>query len=135
MEVSAVLFVKDLKRVSAFYCQALGMTCTASDEYHSRLNCCGFDLIVHQIPEHLSHGSKLTHPPERRVRGAIRLNFPVRSVEEARRLARVLGGEVDDAPPPWAEPTANAFLGYDPEGNVFKVSQHVPASKTMEPTR
>jgi hypothetical protein len=31
---------------------------------------------------------------------------------------------VDETPPPWAEPDAIVFLGYDPEGNVFKVSQY-----------
>jgi hypothetical protein len=30
---------------------------------------------------------------------------------------------VDDAPPEWAARDANFFLGYDPEGNVFGVSQ------------
>jgi predicted enzyme related to lactoylglutathione lyase len=126
--VSAVLFVKDLKKVSAFYAQALGMHCTLSDEHHFVLNCRGFNLIVHQIPRHIADGIVLQQPPHRRVDGALRLNFPVHSISETRRLARSLGGEVDDTPPEWAEPNANVFLGCDPEGNVFKVSQHVMQS-------
>jgi predicted enzyme related to lactoylglutathione lyase len=120
--VSAVLFVKDLKEVTTFYSQALGMTCVVSDEYHSSLDCRGFNLIVHQIPKHMTDGEALGQPPERRVEAAIRLNFPVRDISEARRVARRLGGQIDDAPPEWADSQANVFLGHDPEGNVFKVS-------------
>lgn len=95
--VSAVLFAKDLQRVAAFYSQALGMACTASDEYHWALDGYGFHLIVHQIPKHIADEITVQQPPERRVWGAIRLNFPVPSIEDSRRAARSLGGEVDDA--------------------------------------
>ncbi|HTJ19490.1 MAG TPA: VOC family protein [Steroidobacteraceae bacterium] len=120
--VSAVLFAKNLRRVAAFYSQALGMTCTASDEHHWALDGYGFHLIVHQIPPHIADKVTIQHPPERRVWGAIRLNFPVPSIEDSRRAARSLGGELDDAPPEWADRNANFFLGYDPEGNVFGAS-------------
>jgi predicted enzyme related to lactoylglutathione lyase len=123
--VSAVLFAKDLKRVAAFYARALDMTCTRSDEQHVILNCRGFDLIVHQIPPRLADGIVIQQPPRRREDGAIRLSFPVPSITATRELARNLGGDVDDAPPAWAEPTANVFLGCDPEGNVFKISEQV----------
>jgi catechol-2,3-dioxygenase len=120
--VSAVLFVQDLAGVSTFYAQALGMSRTQCDEHHVVLNCCGFNLIVHQIPRHIADGVRIGQPPRRREDGALRLNFPVQSIAETRRLARSLGGDVDDAPPAWAEPNANTFFGHDPEGNVFKVS-------------
>ena len=122
--VSAVLFVKDLKAVAAFYAQALGLNCTHSDAEHAVLNCRGFHLIVHQIPRHIADGIVIQQPPLRREEGAIRLTFPVESVAATRRLARSLGGEVDDTPPAWAAPGANVFLGHDPEGNVFKISEH-----------
>lgn len=121
--VSATLFVKDLKRVSVFYAQALGMTQTHADEQHAILNCRGFNLVVHQIPQHIAAGMTSEQPPHRRAEGSVRLNFPVTSIAEARRLARGLGGEVDDKPPAWAGPNANTFLGHDPEGNVFKLSE------------
>jgi predicted enzyme related to lactoylglutathione lyase len=121
--VSAVLFAKDLRKVSAFYSGVLELTPTSSDEHHTCLNCRGFDLIIHQIPKHIADGISIQQPPERRVWGALRLNFPVRSVEDSRRAARSFGGEVDDTPPEWAGQSANFFLGYDPEGNVFGVTQ------------
>ena len=123
-EVNAVLFVKDLQRVAVFYSGALGMKCTVSDEYHSVLICSGFQLIVHQIPKDMADGIVIEQPPKRRVWGAIRLDYPVQSIEESRRLAPSLGGGIDKAPPEWAERNSNFFLGYDPEGNQFGVRQH-----------
>jgi predicted enzyme related to lactoylglutathione lyase len=121
--MSAVLFVKDLRKVSAFYSGALELTPTFSDEHHTRLSCRGFDLIVHQIPRHIADEVSIQQPPERRVWGALRLNFEVQNIEDSRKAARALGGEVDETPPEWAESNANFFLGYDPEGNVFGVAQ------------
>jgi predicted enzyme related to lactoylglutathione lyase len=117
--VSAVLFVKDLPKVAAFYATALGMQCTFGDQDHSVLNCRGFELIVHQIPKHIADQIKIEQPPVRRVRGAVRLDFPVENIEESRRTARSLGGAIDDAPPSWADHNSQFFFGYDPEGNQF----------------
>ena len=69
----------------------------------------------------------IAQPPIRRVWGAIRLDFPVSSVGDSRKLARALGGDVDEAPPPWADRNANLFFGYDPEGNQFGVSERKSA--------
>ena len=121
--VSAVLFARDVQKVSAFYSKALGMTRVSGDESHVILNCGGFELVVHQIPRHIADEPAIESPPERRVWAAIRLSLPVSRIEDCRRLARMHGGELDDAPPEWADSTANVFLGYDPEGNVFKVSE------------
>jgi predicted enzyme related to lactoylglutathione lyase len=122
--VTAILFVKDLPRVAAFYAGALGMSCTVSDADHSVLNCRGFELIVHQIPHAIAAQITIEQPPQRRVTGAIRLDFPVHDVAESRRLARSLGGDIDTTPPPWADASANFFLGYDPEGNQIGISEH-----------
>jgi predicted enzyme related to lactoylglutathione lyase len=122
-EVSAVLFAKDHARLAAFYRDALGFVFTGGDEDHSVLNCSGFDLIVHQIPKHLLDEPKVEGVPTPRKHGAFRLNVPVDSIETARSRAASLGGQVDDVPPPWAAPDGNIYLGHDPEGNVFKLSQ------------
>jgi len=122
--VRAVLFVKDLTRVAAFYTEALGMRCTVADQSHCVLTCRGFELIVHQIPKHIADEITIEQPPERRVWGAVRLDFPVDDIEDSRKLARSLGADIDNTPPEWADPSANFFLGYDPEGNQFGASQH-----------
>lgn len=35
------------------------------------------------------------------------------------KVARALGGEIDDRPPPWAGNDTRFHLGHDPEGNVL----------------
>ena len=122
-KVSAVLFAKDLPTVAAFYSTAIGLKVLVSDEYHTRLECCGFELIVHQIPRHMADGIAIDRPPQRRTSSAIRLDYPVRNIAESRRHARLLGGDIDESPPPWADQAARFYCGYDPEGNQFGVAE------------
>jgi predicted enzyme related to lactoylglutathione lyase len=121
--VSAVLFAKDARKVAEFYRGALGMSVKSSDADHSILTCRGFELVVHQIPKQIADGVVIEQPPKRRTSGAIRLDYPVRSVVESRRMARSLGGDIDEKPPQWADVNASFFFGYDPEGNQFGVSE------------
>ena len=127
--VRAVLFAKDLQRVAAFYIGALAMKRVSGDKDHAVLECDGFELVVHQVPKPIADTIVITEPPVRRVWGAIRLDFPVPSVGNSRKLSRSLGGEIDDAPPPWAGPSTNLFFGHDPEGNQFGVSERQPAAR------
>jgi catechol 2,3-dioxygenase-like lactoylglutathione lyase family enzyme len=119
----AVLFVKDLGKAAAFYIGALGMTRVSGDRDHEVLLCDTFELVVHRIPKQIADTIVIAQPPVRRVWAAIRLDFPVASIADSRRLARALGGDVDDAPPAWADPDTNLFFGYDPEGNQFGISE------------
>jgi catechol 2,3-dioxygenase-like lactoylglutathione lyase family enzyme len=121
--VRAVLFVKDLERVEAFYVGALAMKRVSGDQDHVVLEHGGFELVVHRVPKQIADTLVITQPPVRRVWGAIRLDFPVANVSDCRRLARALGGDVDDAPPPWADPKSNFWFGYDPEGNQFGLNE------------
>ena len=125
----AILFVKDLERVAAFYAGALAMKRLSGDPDHVVLECDGFELVVHQIPKPIAEAIVVTQPPMRRVGGAIRLDFPVASVADSRKLARSLGGEIDDAPPAWADRNTNLFFGHDPEGNQLGVSQRRAAAR------
>jgi len=99
------------------------MQLASSDEHHWILDCDGFSLVVHQIPPHIADGIVIEQPPKRRGGGTIRLDYPVQDLEASRREARALGGGIDERPPEWAEPGANFFFGYDPEGNQFGVRQ------------
>ena len=121
--VRAVLFVKDLERVAAFYVGALALTRRSGGKDHATLECDGFELVVHQIQKQIADTIVIAQPPIRRIWGAIRLDFPVASIAGSRKLARTLGGEIDDAPPPWADSATNLFFGHDPEGNQFGLSQ------------
>jgi hypothetical protein len=123
-KVSAVLFAKDLVRVATFYSVALEMKRVHCDADHWILDREGFRLVVHQIPKRIADSIAIEQPPERRVWGSIRLDYPIRNVPESRALAKSLGGDIDQSPPEWADRSSNFFFGYDPEGNQFGVNEH-----------
>jgi len=115
--LSAVLFAKDARRVARFYVEVCSATIRAQDEEHVALDVQDTRLIIHRIPSH--PGSSFADPPLRREAAAIRLDFVVADIVEARRRAGALGGQIDDTPPPWTDGQSGFFLGFDPEGNVF----------------
>ncbi len=121
--VRAVLFASDSAKLAEFYLDVLGMKRSHEDEYHAVLRQPGFDLIVHQLPQHIAAKVKIASPPVRRESGSMRLDFRVANVATSRDRASSLGGGIDDSPPPWAEPGTRFFLGFDPEGNVFGIEQ------------
>ena len=118
-EMSAVLFVKEARRAKRFYIEALGGSLLREDEGYAVIDWQGFHLVVHQIPSHLASSVVVSVPPERRATASLRLDYPVADVVKARAAAKRLGGQIDEAPPPWARGETTFFLGYDPEGNVF----------------
>ena len=122
-KIRAVLFARDFRRVAVFYSRVLGMTHESGDDGHALLKHDDFELVVHQIPRHLAEGITISDPPVRRESGAVRLDHPVGDVANSRALAKSLGGAIDEFPPPWADADTNFYLGFDPEGNVFGVSQ------------
>jgi predicted enzyme related to lactoylglutathione lyase len=127
-KVSAVLFAKNLQRVATFYSMALGMKCASSDEYHSVLHCRGFELIVHQIPKHIADDIVVESLPKGRVGGAVRLDYPVQDIDESRRAARSLGGDIDDAPRRGRIETQISISGTTPRATNL-------ASGSMQPDR
>jgi predicted enzyme related to lactoylglutathione lyase len=118
-KVSAVLFAKDARRVADFYVAVFGAALLERDERHAALDARGFNLVVLQIPAYLAQDVDVRNPPVRRETGAIRLDYPVADIVQARTRAERSGGQIDDSPPAWAGADARFFLGFDPEGNVF----------------
>src|SRR5688572_16697403 len=96
--VSAVLFAKSLPRVAQFYREVLDARTLDRSEQHESLECHGFHLLVHQIPDALAESIRIAIPPERRERTAVRLDFPIGNIVTAREIARRLGGHIDDLP-------------------------------------
>jgi predicted enzyme related to lactoylglutathione lyase len=119
--VSAVLFAKDARALSRFYVSVFGASVSTEGEQYAALDVRAFRLVIHQIPAHLAKEIEIGSPPVRRESGAIRLDYRVADVTNARNAARQFGGQIDDASPAWAGPDAQFFLGFDSEGNVFGV--------------
>ncbi len=117
----AVLFVKDVARLSAFYAAVAGLAVTESGETWARLGAGAFELVVHGIPPHIAATFEISIPPARREDAAIKLVFPVASIADARAIAAQLGGELNPPDREWQLGTFRVCDGHDPEGNVFQV--------------
>lgn len=119
----AVIFVKDLKRMMAFYGGALGLSLLddQSGEGWAEFATGGASLLLHAIPPGLAAEISITDPPRTREESATKLLFRVTDVEAER--ARLVSHGVR-----MLELRAwGACDGVDPEGNVFQIAR-VPSS-------
>jgi predicted enzyme related to lactoylglutathione lyase len=124
LKAGAVLFARDLPRIAKFYAALVPMTVAFAESDLIVLESEHFQLVVHPIPQRIAKSIRITSPPARRTDVAIKLFFPVASLEEARAKARALGGELN---PPDKEFEARGFRacdGHDPEGNVVQFREN-----------
>lgn len=117
--VSAVLYVKDLERVTAFYSAILRQPLVYRDAYHAVLRCGIFALDIHQLP---ADAMARTESGSRES-ATVKLSFPVDSIVRARQVAAAHGGELDPGPPRWVIEQQKICDGRDPEGNVFQLRE------------
>ncbi|MBV8843412.1 MAG: VOC family protein [Bryobacterales bacterium] len=114
----AMLFVKDLPRMTAFYRDRLGLQAieeTRLDDW-VEFDAGGARFALHSIPAHLAAGIEISSPPIAREKNPVKLIFEVDDVEWERERLRGLG--VPMIQRPWG-----ASDGVDPEGNIFQISQ------------
>jgi predicted enzyme related to lactoylglutathione lyase len=122
---SAVIFAKDIDALARFYRDTAEMTEVHRDHDHVVLDEEGFQIVVHGIPEHIAATIEITCPPELRQETPIKICLPVSSIDDARTKAAELGGRIGPKAKEWAARGFRACDGYDPEGNVFQVREHV----------
>ena len=120
----ALIYAKDLQRLSSFYQQLLGMTLLKADAEHHVIESADMQLILHAIPPHIGDTITISSPPKPRAEQAIKLFFTVPSLALATDLAGSLGGAVFG--PEYSGPGFTVRNGYDPEGNIFQVREAVP---------
>lgn len=121
--VGALIYAKDLIRVSAFYRQLLGMTMQHADpEYHVLMSP-DIQLIVHAMPPVIAETVEVTSPPALRETTAIKLFFTVPSLAAARAVARPLGGDVFEEE--WEGPGFRVRNAHDPEGNILQLREPI----------
>jgi catechol 2,3-dioxygenase-like lactoylglutathione lyase family enzyme len=110
----AMIFVKDLPRMTRFYREALGFTLIAQ---RSTAEWSEFDggLALHAAPATIAATLMLTDPPRARAETPIKLVFAVDDVVVAR-AHLVAHGAAMQEPRSW-----DACDGVDLEGNVFQI--------------
>ena len=110
----AMIFVKDLERMTAFYTEVLGLTVIPDTrlenwvEFESR----GSRFSLHAIPADIASGITIDSPPAPRERSVTKLTFDVADVDGT--LAKIEAMGLPLLRRPWGSVDAT-----DPEGNVF----------------
>lgn len=122
----AVLYVKDLARLSRFYEGVAGLTVTASQPDFVVLEARSFQFVIVKMPQHIADSIEITDPPARREDTPIKIIFPVASIAQARAGAQSLGGELNPPAREWSFQGTLVCDGHDPEGNIFQVRQSLP---------
>jgi len=120
-KAGAVIFVKDIEKISLFYKQILMLSVTYSDLSKVVLETDAFLLTLHLIPAPIAESITIIEPPRPRDNIAIKLFFPVNSIAETRALATSLGGSINPSSDEWNTSNFTACDGFDPEGNVFQI--------------
>jgi predicted enzyme related to lactoylglutathione lyase len=110
----AIIFVKDLPRMTRFYREAFGFTLLVQ---RSTEDWTEFDggLALHAAPATIAAALMITDPPRARSETPIKLVFEVDDVVLARGKLAAHGAVMQEPKP------GGACDGIDPEGNVFQI--------------
>ncbi len=116
----AVLFGKDLPRLARFYEGTAGLVVTLEERALIVLESPLQQLVLHGIPPRIARNIEIAVPPKLRTDTAVKLVFPVASIDDARAKAVALGGAVGPKNKEFDVRGVRACDGHDPEGNVIQ---------------
>jgi hypothetical protein len=116
----AVLYAKEVAKLSAFYVETAGLAVTRTEADHTVLESPVFQLVLLAIPAKLAATIEVASPPVLRENTPIKLVFPVASLQAARAAAARLGGGLKPAEREWKFQTIRVCDGHDPEGNIVQ---------------
>jgi predicted enzyme related to lactoylglutathione lyase len=120
---SAVIFAKDVAKLTRFYMEVAEMAEVSKDKDHAVLDEEGFQLVIHGIPKKIAAQIHIAEPPAVREDTPIKICLPVSTIDFARVKANELGGKVWPKSKEWEARGFRACDGFDPEGNVFQVRE------------
>jgi predicted enzyme related to lactoylglutathione lyase len=114
---TAILFAKDLQRMTEFYQEALGLPAIAGASAAGwvEFDAGGIRFALHAIPPRIARQIEITHPPRAREESPLKLIFEVDDLYAVRRRLVQFGATL-------FEPKNSGVCdGLDPEGNVFSL--------------
>ena len=124
-KAGAVLYAKDIVRVSAFYAEVAGMAITHAEKDFITLESPVFQFVVVAMPASIAATIEIATPPVRREDTPIKLIFGVQSISAARATAARLGGELNGPEREWQFQGERVCDGHDPEGNVVQFQRKI----------
>jgi predicted enzyme related to lactoylglutathione lyase len=119
--IGAVLYAKDLPRLSEFYAAVAGLPIKESKDEYAVLGCESHLLVVVKIPPRIAGSIAIETPAVRRQETPIKLVFSVPDIAAARKDASERGGVVDPPEREWEFDGDTVCDGHDPEGNIFQL--------------
>lgn len=125
----AVVYAKDLDKLSAFYAAVTELSVVRVEQDHVALEGGGFELVVVAIPARIAQQIEIASPPVLREETPIKLIFVVHSIAAARALAPLHGGELNPRESEWELPGGRVCDGHDPEGNVIQLREIAQSSR------
>jgi catechol-2,3-dioxygenase len=118
---SIVLWVEDLSIAKDFYQKLLSAEILDESATFVRVASKHNEVLLHLVPEQYREGVSV--PPRLREDVMIKPIFVVPSVNEARAAVAGLSGQVNSADTEQVYAQSRYCDGFDPEGNVFQVSE------------
>ena len=114
----AMLFVKDLGRMTAFYQDVIGLKPVEATRLSDwvEFEADGARFSLHAIPRDIAEGIEISHPPAPRETGPCKVSFALDDLDAA--LARLSEQGLTLLLRPWG-----ATEAVDPEGNVIGLRQ------------
>jgi predicted enzyme related to lactoylglutathione lyase len=131
----AVVYVTDLRRMTAFYEVCFGMSMVQVDDEFCVLAADDWDLSLVSVPAAVAATFVITDPPRRREGSPMKLVFDVASIESLRPVVAARGGGIDPGETVWEFRGHRHLDCIDPEGNVVQMRQRVDESPAVTPAR
>lgn len=112
----AMIYVKDLERMAAFYENTLGLKPVEETRLENwvEFEAGNTRFSLHAIPSQIAQQIEISSPPRPREKNPIKLSFEVDDAAAERARLESLGVTIVQRP--WG-----AYDGIDPEGNVFGI--------------
>lgn len=120
------IFAKNVKQVSSFYQQALGLKVQVSDRTHDLLVGQNVELVIHAISKAYADSIEIESPPLLREDVALKPTFVVDDLAQVRSAAKSNGGYLKPIKQAWRIRGYVVLDGCDPEGNVIQFKQVDP---------
>jgi predicted enzyme related to lactoylglutathione lyase len=124
---AAVLYVRDLARMRAFYERCLGLAAAehGDGDGYCVLASADWDLSLVAVPPAQAAAIVIADPPERRAGTPVKLAFEVPSIEALQPAVTAAGGQLDPAAAAWEFRGRRHLDCLDPEGNVVQLRQRL----------
>jgi predicted enzyme related to lactoylglutathione lyase len=120
---SAVLYVRDLISMSAFYEMCFAMVPLDAADGFRTLASADWELSLVRVLPRSGADVAVSHPPRRRAESPVKLAFDVDDLDQAGSRVLTAGGWLEPADTVWEYRGRRHLDCLDPEGNVVQLRQ------------